>query len=69
MYVDIKLQVVPIKLRLIVVQQVIWFSLHIIHNVVEALDHQVQPINVGMMCKSGELMYGGEHGGQLVKSL
>ena len=44
MNVDVELQEVAIKLGLVKVQQIIWLALDVIHNVVEVLDHLIQPV-------------------------
>lgn len=67
--VDIELKKVPVKLSSIEVQQIIWLPLDVIHNVVEVLDHLVQPIQVGVLGQRGELVDGIKHADQLLASL
>ena len=69
MYVDIELQEVPIKLSPVKVQEIIWLALDVIHNVVEVLDHLIQPIQVGVLGQGRELVDGAKHTDQLLAAL
>ena len=69
MDIHVELQKVPVELGLVEVQQIIGLALDVIHNVVEVLDHLVQPIKVGVLSQRGELMNGGEHADQLLAAL
>lgn len=69
MYVDIELQEVSIKLSPVKVQEIIWLALDVIHNVVEVLDHLIQPIQVGVLGQRRELVDGAKHADQLLASL
>ena len=69
MDVDVELQKVPVKLSFVEVQQIIRLPLDVIHNVVEVLDHLVQPIQVGVLGQRGELVDGVKHADQLLAPL
>lgn len=69
MYVDIELQEVPIKLSPVKIQEIIWLALDVIHDVVEVLDHLIQPIQVGVLGQGRELVDGAKHADQLLASL
>ena len=69
MYVDIELQEVPIKLSPVKIQEIIWLALDVINDVVEVLDHLIQPIQVGVLGQGRELVDGAKHADQLLASL
>ena len=69
MDVDIELKEVPVKLGSVEIQQVIGLALDVIHNVVEVLDHLVQPIQVSVLGQRRELVDGVEHADQLLAAL
>ena len=69
MYVDIEFQEVPVKLSPVKVQEIIGLALDVIHNVIEVLDHLIQPIQVSVLGQGRELVDGAKHTDQLLASL
>lgn len=69
MYIDIELKEVAVELSPVVVQEIIRLALDVIHNVVEVLDHLIQPIQVGVLSQDRELVDGAKHADKLLAPL
>lgn len=69
MYIDIKLKEVAVKLSPVVVQEIVWLALDVIHNVIEVLDHLIQPIQVGVLSQDRELVDGAKHADKFLAPL
>lgn len=69
MYIDIELKEVAVELSPVVVQEIIRLALDVVHNVVEVLDHLIQPIQVGVLSQDRELVDGAKHADKLLAPL
>lgn len=67
--VDVELEEVTIELVARKVQQVVGLALDVVDDVVQALDHLLQPLNVRVLLQSGELVNCREHVDELVQAL
>mmetsp|Transcript_9079 Transcript_9079/g.24441 ORF Transcript_9079/g.24441 Transcript_9079/m.24441 type:complete len:205 (-) Transcript_9079:1100-1714(-) len=69
MDVDVELQEVTVKLVAEEVQQIILLALDCVDDLLQVLDHLIQPIDVGVLLEGAELVDGGEHVNELVEAL